>query len=166
LVTDEEEGGFIDLDFRLLRLDVKSNGVVVAIGKGRHGGRVVGFAIELNPEWNAQPIENADSFLFWGSGVVPSIGAERDTILAMLSDLYGVPLDSGMMRSEIKVSIVGLGDDPRCVSEKPTHMKLFFEADPDHYAEVFVNVIASEGRLEFHEKDPEYRKPLIRALSI
>ncbi len=44
-------------------------------------------------------------------------------------------------------------------------MKLFFEnEDPDRYAEVFVNVIASEHRIEWHEKDPDYREPLLRAL--
>ena len=44
-------------------------------------------------------------------------------------------------------------------------MKLFFEnEEPGHYAEVFVNVIAPEQRIELHEKDPEYRMPQLRAL--
>jgi hypothetical protein len=44
-------------------------------------------------------------------------------------------------------------------------MKLFFEnEEPNRYAEVFVNVIAPERRIELHEKDPEYRKPLLCAL--
>ena len=47
-------------------------------------------------------------------------------------------------------------------------MKLFFHADSEdeaRYAEVFTNINVEEGLLEFHEKDPAYRGPLLRALS-
>jgi hypothetical protein len=70
------------------------------------------------------------------------------------------------MRLKTTVAVVGLGDDPRLLPNRPTHMKLFFESEePERYAEVYVNVIGPEQRIELHEKDPEYRKPLVRALS-
>ena len=36
LVQDEEEGGFVDLDLRLVRLDVRPNGTFFAEGRGRY----------------------------------------------------------------------------------------------------------------------------------
>ena len=165
-VQDEEEEGFIDLDLKLISLDILRSGGTFLIGKARHEGRVCGFALELNPLWKATSIENTDSLFFWGSGFIRSIGKESDVLLAILSGLYGIPVESVKMRPETRVTIVGLNNDPRAVLERPTRLKLFFEGDdPDAYAEVFVNVNAEEGRLEFHEKDPEYRKPLLNALS-
>ncbi|MGO8836727.1 MAG: hypothetical protein ACLQQ0_04840 [Limisphaerales bacterium] len=165
LVQDEEEGGFVDLDLRLVRLDVRPNGSFFAEGRGRHNGRTLGFALELNAEWKMTSIDDGDGFFYWGSGAVCSIGLESDALLAALSELYKMPVDMGPMRTKTRVAVVGLANDPRLLSETPTHMKLLFESEePSHYAEVFVNVIAPERRIELHEKDPEYRKPLLRAL--
>ncbi|MEZ0273788.1 MAG: hypothetical protein ACAH88_02695, partial [Roseimicrobium sp.] len=53
----------------------------------------------------------------------------------------------------------------------PVKMKLFFspgENDPhfeDRYAEHFLNFDLAAKRIEFREKDPGYREPLLRALS-
>ena len=105
------------------------------------------------------------TFFYWGSGAVRSIGLESDALLTTLAELYGQSVPPRPMRLETRVAIVGLADDPRLLPNRPTRMKLFFESeDPDDYAEVYVNVIGPEGRIELHEKDPEYRKPLVRAL--
>jgi hypothetical protein len=43
---------------------------------------------------------------------------------------------------------------------------LFFDSGPeDRYAELFINVDAKKRVLEFHEKDEDYRKPLLLALT-
>lgn len=165
LVQDEEAGGFVDLDLRLVRLDVRLDGTFLAEGRGRHGGRTFGFGLQLDAEWKATPIGESDSFFYWGSGTVRSIGRESDVLLATLAGLYDVFVPTVPMRLETRVAVVGLANDPRLLPDRPTHMKLFFESDePDRYAEVYVNVIAQEQRIELHEKDPEYRKPLLRAL--
>lgn len=165
LVQDEEESGFVDLDLRLVRLEARPDGTFFAEGRGRHGGRGLGFALELDATWKATPIGESNGFFYWGSGSVRSIGVESDVLLATLAELYEVSFGSRPMRAETRVAVVGLADDPRLVAEKPTHMKLFFESeDSQRYAEVFVNVMAAERRIELHEKDPEYRAPLLRAL--
>ena len=166
LVRDEEEGGFVDLNLRLVRLDIRPNGTFFVEGRGRHTGRTLGFALELNAEWKMTSIGDGDGFFYWGSGSVCSIGRESDALLVTLAELYKIPVDMGPMRIETPVAVVGLANDPRLLSEAPTHMKLFFEnEEPSRYAEVFVNVIAAERRMELHEKDPGYRKPLLRALA-
>ncbi len=166
LVPNEDEAGFIDLNLYLVRLEIMPNGGFFAEGRGKHGNRTLGFAIELDSNWKATPIPESNDFFYWGSGVIRSTGNESDALLAILTDLYNLPLCPMPMRKEISVGVVGLANDPRLLLEKPTHMKLFFEnGNPDRYAEVFVNVIASERRMELHEKDPEYRKALVCALS-
>ena len=44
-VQDEEEEGFIDLDLKLISLDILRSGGAFLIGKARHEGRVCGFAL-------------------------------------------------------------------------------------------------------------------------
>jgi hypothetical protein len=166
LVQDDEEAGFIDLDLRLTRLDVRPDGTFLAEGRGRHNGRTLGFALELNAEWEATRVGDSDSFFYWGTGAVRSIGPESDSLLNTLAELYDLPVSKQSMRNETRVAVVGLVDDPRLLPNRPARMKLFFESEEaDRYAEVYVNVIAAEHRIELHEKDPGYRKPLLRALA-
>src|SRR5205823_11415407 len=67
------------------------------------------------------------------------------------------------MVSSVDASVVGLEGDPEHVLDGMTKMKFFFyNSGPDErYAEVFINVDAKNQVLQFHEKDPEYRKPLL-----
>ncbi len=123
LVQDEEEGGFVDLDLRLVRLDVRADGTFLAEGRGRHCGVTLGFALQLNAEWKTTPIGDSGSFFYWGSGTVHSIGLESDVLVATLAELYEVPRPPGPMRRETKVAVVGLANDPRLLADRPTHMK-------------------------------------------
>jgi hypothetical protein len=164
-VQGDEEGAFVDLDLRLTRLDIRPDGTFLAEARGTHGSRTLGFALALDAEWKATPIGNSKSFFYWGSGAVRSIGVESDAFLASLAQLYGLSVLTRPMRPETRVAVVGLADDPRLLATRPTRMKLSLESEePNSYAEVYVNVIAPKRRIEFHEKDPEYRKPLLRAL--
>lgn len=67
----------------------------------------------------------------------------------------------------VEASVVAFEGDPAHVSRGMTRMKFFFFADgPEaRYAEVFINVDAQNHLLEFHEKDQDYRKPLLLALT-
>jgi len=167
LVQHEEEGRFVDLDLRLVRLESRADGTFLAEGRGRHAGRTIGFAIHLDSEWQARPIGECESegFFYWGFGTVRSIGSESDVLLAVLAELYQLRITPGKMRSETKVAVVGLANDPTLLPHNATHMKLFFEnEDSGRYAEVYVNVVAPQQRIELHEKDPDYRRPLLLAL--
>jgi hypothetical protein len=71
------------------------------------------------------------------------------------------------MVPSVDASVVGLEGDPAHVLDRVTRMKFFFfDSGPeDRYAEVFINVDANKRVLEFHEKDEDYRKPLLLALT-
>jgi hypothetical protein len=146
LVTDEEEGGFVDPNLALVTLESRPDGTLLAVGRGRHGSRNIGFAVELGAEWKPQPIGESDQFFYWGTGGFRSIGVESDALLSVLGELFGAAAVPARMRPETSVAVVGLGNDPRLTPEQPTHMKLFFESeDPTMYAEVYVNVFAAEA---------------------
>lgn len=165
VVVDIDEG-FVDLDLRLVAHEERPDGGHFFQARGRHGDRVVGFSVEFDPEWSEQPLEGGGGTFYWGSGLVKSVGPESDEFVALLADLYQASLAPSPMRVETKVAVVGLANDPRLLAEQATHMKLFFEnEDPARYAEVFLNVVVAESRVEFHEKDEEYRKPLVLALT-
>jgi hypothetical protein len=70
------------------------------------------------------------------------------------------------MLSTIDVEAVGLASDPRSLEVAPVHMKLFFnsESSEERYAEVFLNTDVPGRMIQFHEKDMDYRQPLLRAL--
>jgi hypothetical protein len=71
------------------------------------------------------------------------------------------------MLPAIRASVAGLEGDLAHVLAGVTMMKFFFfDSGPENrYAEVFINVDPNRRVLEFHEKDPEYRKPLLLALT-
>ena len=123
------------------------------------------FAVELSGEWEEQPIKGGGGYWYWGTALLRSLGSQSDAFLSALCTLYGVDRQTKSMRAETAFSAVGLADDPRRLSQQPVHMKLFFEHDDEaRYAEVYLNIILEEDRLEFHEKDPDYRGALVQAL--
>jgi hypothetical protein len=161
-----DNDGFVNLDFRLVEFEERAGRGHFIHARGRHGNRVLGFAVALGPTWRPQKIEGIDDgFFYWGSGVIKSVGRQSDDFVAVLAELYGARAEARPMRVETAVAVVGLANDPRLMRSEPTRLKLFFESDDDsRYAEVFLNVIVAESRVEFHEKDTGYRIPLLRAL--
>ena len=62
--------------------------------------------------------------------------------------------------------VVCLGGDPTAVPRQSLKMKFFFNSEGEsRYAEVFINLDFDAAVGQFHEKDPEYRLPLLRSLT-
>ncbi|HEX9578038.1 MAG TPA: hypothetical protein VF993_09810 [Myxococcales bacterium] len=95
-----------------------------------------------------------------------SIGRESDALLRVLDELYGTKLKPRAMAKTIIFSGISLGGDPRDLAKGPLHMKLFYEAAGDDYAELFTNIDIASRRLEIHEKDEAYRSAVVRALRL
>jgi len=130
-VTAESEEGFVDFDFRLIRLEQADDGATHVEAWGQHEGAALAFLAVLLPEWRPQPIEGMSGHWYWGSVLLRSVGSESDALVRALDNLYGIRLGIQAMESEIRFAAVGINDDPRTVSQEPIHMKLFFEhSDP------------------------------------
>jgi hypothetical protein len=164
-VTAEAEEGFADLDFRLIRSEAGHDLRHEVEAWGLYGGTAVAFAVTLEPEWEPQPIESTSDYWYWGWVVLRSVGSASDEFVQALDALYGTNVGVRHMRRETRWRAVGLADDPRRLVEQPVRMKLFFEHDDEaRYAEVYLNVDVKGERVEFHEKDQDYRRPVVLAL--
>jgi hypothetical protein len=164
-VTAESEEGFADLAFRLIRSDVGGDGAHHVEAWGQHNGQPVAFLAVLEPTWEPQPIEDTPNHWYWGWVLLRSVGTASDAFVRALDLLYGTSLGYRFMQKETRWRAVGLAEDPRRLVEQPVHMKLFFEHDDEaRYAEVYLNIDSKAERVEFHEKDEGYRRPLLLAL--
>ena len=157
--------GFVDIDLPIVQVESKSSTLVSVIARGKIQGVVVGFAVDLDSKWIEKPIENANNSFYLGKARLRSIGSDSDVFTKLLASLYQLPCATSRMPSRIEVEAVGLANDPRLVKSNPTKMKLFFNSNSEsNYAEVFLNLDLNSKILEFHEKDPGYRAPLLRSL--
>jgi hypothetical protein len=164
-----EEEGFVDVDLPIVEISSDHTGECRFTVRGEIAGTDVGFSFVLHPAWDPQPIEGGGAIFYWGTGSYERTGPESDRFVALVAQRYQLDATSGSasMLPRIQVQVVGLDSDPSKASGQGAKMKLFFHSeseDEGRYAEVFTNINIEEGVLEFHEKDNEYRAPLIRAL--
>ena len=161
-ISDHE--GFIDIDLPIAQVS-QAQGIVKIIARGTVAGVWIGFEIDFPTESSREG--GSPGQLKPGMARIRSLGAESNRFVALLSKRYGIPGVASTMISSVDGSAVGLGDDSAHRLEGKKNMKLFFfEAGPtDRYAEVYINVDFGTRVLEFHEKDPAYRKMLLLALT-
>jgi hypothetical protein len=166
ITSELEEGGFIDLVFRIQEYQTdKDNSQRLRVA-GQYKGRVVGFEVILRSTWEGEkagkenPVE-----MHLGKVSYCSVGAESDAFLEILADLYDIKQTPKPMAKETLFTGVSLEGDPSNMAGGVVKIKLFYEKDgEDDYAEFYTNIDLNNHKLEMCEKDPEYRKQIIRAL--
>lgn len=159
------EDGFVDIGLPIVEFRREPDGLVLVTARGEVRGRNVGFAVDIVPGWKEQRTDAREIVFYWGWARLRSIGAQSDAFVRLLAELYARPAPRAVMPDRVDAEAAGLLNDPALVLEHPTKMKLFFRPDSEQdYAEVFLNIDIPEKKLEFREKDPEYREPLLRAL--
>jgi hypothetical protein len=160
-ITSENEEGFVDLIFAITEHKALADGSQSIKAAGRHKGKDVGFEFVVGPLWSIQA--NKD----WRSGTANyrRTGPESDYFLRILADLYASSAKPKAMADERQFNVVSLKGNPRDLASGPVKLKLFFDPGPqDRYAEFYTNIDLAARRLEFREKDPDYRTRVIRAL--
>ncbi len=165
-ITAETEEGFVDLLFYIAEHQSLADGSHSLVAAGRHKGRAVGFQVVVGTTWTkGKPDKDVPVDIRPGAVLYRSIGAESDAFLQVLDDLYGTKVHPKAMVGERRFAAISLSGDPKNLAAGPVKIKLFYEPGPDdRYAEFFTNIDLARRRLEFREKDPEYRKPVVRAL--
>jgi hypothetical protein len=165
-LTEGSEEGFSDLSLRMEGLLRGPDGRYRFEARAAHKGRPVAFAVALSTTWNAQEVEGTTVSLHWGEAQLISVGNESDGFVQALDEVYGTGLGVLQMRGNVKFLAVSLAGHPLRIEGEPIKLKLFFEHEADdRYAEVYLNCDSEESRVEFHEKDPDYRRAVVLALS-
>lgn len=159
-----KEEGFVDIDLHIVSHTANKDGSFLIKVANKLEGSEVGFKILLDNKWKPKKIANSKSSFFWGTGKFISTGKPTENFVEVLATLYGISVPDFSM-NQVNIEIVGLANDPRKLATRDTKMKIFLNSNNQElYSEVFINVNLAENTLEFHEKDEEYRQPLIRSL--
>jgi hypothetical protein len=167
------EEGFVDCTFRIaevstdpehhrLRLVASHKGVAVGLSVVVRRGIRGGF--------------NPDMELIGEHGYRSAVefrrsGPESDELMSALAALYGVPAANLRMVDALSFTGIALHQDDVDMDIQPIKIKLFGrdsdeEVERDEYFESFFNLDLASGFVFWNEKDPDYRVPLIRGLSV
>jgi len=158
-----ETDGFVDIDLPITQI-APDPGVTRIVARGVILGKEVGLEVDFA---SASQRSRGQASLPLGTAQIRTLGAVSDNFVALLDSRYKIPIPSKTMLAAVAAAVVGLQGDPAHAQEGVTQMKFFFfDSGPqDRYAEVYINVDADKRVLGFHEKDEDYRKALLLALT-
>ena len=161
------EDDFVDISLSISKYETLNNGSKRFTVKNTLNGQKVSFVLELLPEWDAKPIEDMDAHFYWGFATITSTGSESDAFIRQVAKLYNIQTPVEKFKNSISAQVVGLANDPTEIESSPVKMKFFLNPDADEnlYSEIFINIDLNTNTLEFNEKDPDYRLPLVRSLA-
>ncbi|QSX79755.1 hypothetical protein [Agrilutibacter solisilvae] len=161
----ERDEDFVDLSLPIEDAFRRDDGGLTVIARGRVHGLVRAFAVDLEPAWTPQLLDDSERTLYWGGGCLRSVGEDSDAFLALLASAYGLD-DAGPMVAQVAMTIAGTDSDPARLRSEPARLRLIFEADDgEDAAEAYLNLDLDEGLAVFRDKDPLYHAALLRALS-
>jgi hypothetical protein len=168
--TDTSEG-FSDI-FLKITSDVKSDTAHTYVAKGLYKNKTVGLQFEVKSKMpngiTAEGEMNSKDGFIRKAVKIISIGQESDELIKALSELYEIPLQKLFTKAKLVTTAFSLNQKVADL-DKPDYykFKLFFneDSDEDSYAELFFNINTNEKIIELHEKDNDYRKPLIKTLT-
>lgn len=162
-----QEDGFVDLEFKVRRVEQLQDGARSVVVHGDLDGKPVGFAVEFRRNWKRRQIEGTADSVYWGSARFVSTGGDTDRFVEALARMYGMAAGHRLAKLSVDAEVVGLKNDPADMASAPTRMKFFFQGDGSdaQYSEVFIHTDLVQGILHFNEKDLEYRAPLVKNLA-
>lgn len=142
---------FVDLDLKIESIICPAWEICVITAKGLYREQLVGLRIHISRTKGRS------------LGIrYQSIGEASDRLLSVISELYKLPAGPNRFRKETYADLVVLQADQQTMAGKA----FFFADGPESkYAELFTNIDKKRGVLQIHEKDPGYRKNVLKALS-
>ena len=170
-LTSRTEEGFHDLVFATTAVRADSGGNYSIDLAAKHSGALVGFTLivrgGMRPGFDAAK-GDFDRSAFYPKGITfASTGEASNQLVHFLPAIYGLPVNAKRMRSQVEVTAVALGGDPRRLATEEVRFKVFHDDDGSRgeYAEIFVNVNLPKSEVELREKDQDYRENLVKALA-
>ncbi len=169
--TDTSEG-FSDI-FISITSETKTDTSHIYIGQGLYQNKTVGLKVEVKSNLPAGISSsgelNSKGGAVWNAVKFISIGQESNNIVFALSQLYNEPSDSLFTKEVLTPTLFSLNQQ-NVHLDKPGNykFKLFFNDtsdDENKYAEMFLNINTDERIIELHEKDHDYRKPLLNTFT-
>lgn len=155
----------VDFTFPVERWEKQRDGTMSVHVRGTLNDIDIGLIIDILPEWRQQDVLGKYLVLYWGKVRYRSLGKPSDRFLNMLVDRFGLPARDRRMASIFEFTAIGFLTDPRELESSPVRMKLARWPGPkEAHAEFFTNIDLVQAKMEFREKDPKYRVPIVAAL--
>lgn len=165
-ITANAEEGFVDLGFSIRTREALPDGSQALNVYGLHHGREVGITVILGSKWKKGSLGTNPSIpTYTGLITYQTLGPASDAFIEVLDQLYTTKLQPRTIRPKTDFAGISLEGEPANLTKGPLKIKLFFESEAeDRYAELYTNIDLANGVLQIHEKDSDYRAPIIKAL--
>lgn len=169
--TDTSEG-FNDI-FLSITSDIKTDTSHIYTGQGLHKNKTVGLKFEVRSNLPAGITSsgelNSKGGIVRNAVKIISIGQESDHLVFALAQLYNEPAENVFTKEILTPTLFSLNQQD-VLLDKPGYykFKLFFNdesEDENRYAEMFFNINTEERIIELHEKDHDYRRPLLNTFT-
>lgn len=162
----DPEEGWSDIFLKITE-DTKTDTSHIYIAKGLYKNKIVGLQIEVSSKIGAGIVDGTleGKVGFVANAVqLKSIGEESDELVKALADLYDQHTNEGFTKHIISATAFSLNEKAVNLDKNDYYkLKLFFaEDDENFYSEIFLNINTEKGEIEIHEKDEEYREPIIK----
>ena len=166
-VTAASDTAWHDLTFDIEQTGKLSDGAYLLRAAGTYRTVPVALAIVLSPTWKEGRLGSGVPLVtYTGTVKIRSLGEQSDHLLTAIDQVYGTALHPHSMSRQTEFTAITLGGNPTRLIDGPVKIKLFFESDDEsRYAELYLNIDVGATRLELAEKDPDYRRAIVRALS-
>ncbi|MDB6057650.1 MAG: hypothetical protein JWO95_1494 [Verrucomicrobiales bacterium] len=165
------EDGFIDCVFKISDL-AESAGFYNFHVSASSDGAIVGMDVVVRKDIKAgfDAEMNLIKDHVYDEGVIfIRSGIESDRLIARIASLYGMPHSGGEMTSKETFTAIALHQEEIDLSRDVVRMKIFGRDvepfDEEAYYESFFHIDLANGIVNWNEKDQEYRKPMIGAVT-
>jgi hypothetical protein len=161
------DSGLVDIDMPVTSVQYGFVQGCVIRTRGAYKRQQVGIDVLLPSLKSAAGASSASSpntiAEIEGGVILESQGASTQNFMRMLSSLYKRPASAFVVPHDVRLTAVVLHGDPLHIKNSPVEMKVFHGEDdskPDYF-ELFINFDLPHGSIEFAEKDPDYRRPIL-----
>jgi hypothetical protein len=171
ILDQHSEEGFVDLTFRVSALSDDGEYYRFHL-TASHEKRVVGIDVVLvkgiQAGFNGR-MNLVKKHVYRQGVCFLRSGPESDRLVSAIGELYGAKSSPKRMVNQETFTAIALHQGRLDMESEPVKLKIFGKDgepfDQDAYYESFFNVDLPNGLVFWNEKDPDYRKPLLRALS-
>lgn len=171
ILTQYSEEDFVDCVFKITDLSETDTTYRFRL-VGSHKGEIVGMGVTVVKGIQAgldSEMQLIKDHVYQNGVVFSRTGPESDRLISALSTMYGVQEMPVQMIETETFTAIALHQGPIDMTKEPIKLKLFGHDEPnyreDYYNESFFNLDLKNKLVFWNEKDQDYRKPLLRALS-
>ena len=172
ILDQHSEEGFVDLTFRITDLVDNDDQHYRFHLMASHHKRTVGMDVVLVKGIQGGfdgKMDLVKEHVYHRGVRFHRSGAESDRLVSAIRELYGLESSAKTMVEEETFTAIALHQGRLDMGSEPVKLKIFGRDgepfDQEAYYESFFNVDLANGFVFWNEKDQEYRKALVRALS-